>query len=69
MAILDCETAWKAIPKSAVQSQLDNSFILQQKGASKARTDTAYQQNFNDTELAQRAKTIANASITEAIPG
>ncbi len=63
------ETAWKSVPKEASKSQGDNAYIRQQKGGYQARNDGNYQNNFNGTERAQRAKTVeetVNNSLQQA---
>lgn len=55
------ETAWQAVPKEAFKSQSDNTAIRQQKGGQQVRNDLQYQNNFNGTERAQRAKSVQEA--------
>ena len=55
------ETAWQAVPKEALKSQSDNAIIRQQKGGQQVRNDLQYQNNFNGTERAQRAKSVEDA--------
>ena len=62
-SILTCaadasESAWNAVPKTALKLQSDNGFIRQEKGGPQARNDQEYQTNSNSTERAQRAKTV-----------
>jgi signal transduction histidine kinase len=57
-AAVASESAWGAMPKTALKSQADNNFIRQQKGGPQARNEGSYQTNFNGTERAQRAKTV-----------
>ena len=62
-SILTCaadasESAWNAVPKSALKLQTENGFIRQEKGGQQARNDQEYQTNSNSTERAQRAKTV-----------
>ncbi|MEO7099746.1 MAG: HAMP domain-containing sensor histidine kinase [Luteolibacter sp.] len=55
------ENAWQAVPKEALKSQSDNAVIRQQKGGQEVRNDIQYQNNFNGTERAQRAKSVGEA--------
>ena len=62
-SILTCaaeasESAWNAVPKTALKSQIENGTIRQEKGGSQARNDQEYQINSNGAERAQRAKTV-----------
>lgn len=66
------ESAWMAVPKSAVaQNDLNKELRLQQ-GASQVRRDMDYQSNFNGVERAQRAKVVqqtVNNSAAQAESG
>lgn len=57
-AAVASESAWNAVPKTALKSQAENTYIRQQKGGPQARNEGSYQTNFNGTERAQRAKTV-----------
>ena len=62
-SILTCaaeasESAWNAVPKTALKSQTENGTIRQEKGGPQARNYQEYQINSSGTERAQRAKTV-----------
>ena len=52
------ENAWQALSKNAVGAKIGNSDLRMKQTASTNRADTAYQNNFNEVEKAQRAKAV-----------
>jgi len=60
------ESAWAAVPKSAVAQLEQNKDAREQQGTAQVRRDMTYQQNFNDSERAQRAKAVGQAVANSA---
>jgi len=60
------ESAWTAVPKSAVAQLEQNKDAREQQGTAQVRRDMTYQQNFNDSERAQRAKAVGQAVTNTA---
>ena len=52
------ENAWQALSKNAAEAKIGNSDLRMKQTASTNRADTAYQNNFNEVEKAQRAKAV-----------